>query len=89
MSYTLTVIPDMEALIGNIITRLLGDRGYRGHNAPPDYKFRVFISGQKRGVTPTSSVNCAAGPLSSRHRPSQSRAPHGPQLSLVPSRRCR
>ena len=23
-----------------------------------------------------------------RHRPSQSRAPHGPQLSLVPSRRC-
>jgi IS5 family transposase len=26
--------------------------GYRGHNAPPDYNFKVFISGQKRGVTP-------------------------------------
>ena len=27
-------------------------KGYRGHNAPPDHKFKVFISGQKRGVTP-------------------------------------
>src|SRR5437764_305654 len=39
-----TVIPEMEALIGNIIERLLGDKGYRGHNAPPEYKFRVFTS---------------------------------------------
>jgi hypothetical protein len=46
-----TVIPDMEALVGNTITRILADKGYRGHHAPPDYKFRVFISGQKRGVT--------------------------------------
>jgi hypothetical protein len=34
-------------------SRSLADKGYRGHNAPPDYKFRVFLSGQKRGVTPT------------------------------------
>src|SRR6201999_3158796 len=47
-----TVIPQMEAIVGNIIERLLADKGYRGHNAPPDYKFRVFISGQKRLVTP-------------------------------------
>src|SRR3989440_12492721 len=47
-----TVIPEMEALIGNIIERLVLDKGYRGHNAPPDYKFRVFISGQKRRGTP-------------------------------------
>jgi transposase, IS5 family len=47
-----TVIPDMEALVGNTIARILTDKGYRGHNAPPDYKFRVFISGQKQGVTP-------------------------------------
>ncbi len=32
--------------------RILADKGYRGHNSPPDYKFRVFLSGQKRGVTP-------------------------------------
>jgi transposase, IS5 family len=44
-----TVIPDMEVLVGSTIARILADKGYRGHNAPPDYKFRVFISGQKRG----------------------------------------
>ena len=38
----------MEALVGNTIERILADKGYRGHNAPPDYKFKVFISGQKR-----------------------------------------
>lgn len=46
------MIPNMEALSGNIIERLVLDKGYRGHNAPPEYKFRVFISGQKRQVTP-------------------------------------
>jgi len=25
--------------------------GYRGHNAPPEYKFRVYTSGQKRRLT--------------------------------------
>ena len=71
-----TVIPDMEALIGNIIDRLVLDKGYRGHNAPPDYKFRVFISGQKRGVTPKikrelrrrSAVEPVIGHLKSEHR---------------------
>ena len=47
-----TVIPAMEAMIGNTLDRLLTDAGYRGHNAPPDYKFRVFTAGQKRRVTP-------------------------------------
>ena len=47
-----TVIPDMETLVGNTIVRILADKGYRGHNAPPDYKFRVFTSGQKRRMTP-------------------------------------
>jgi transposase, IS5 family len=45
-------VTHVKALVGNTLQRLLGDKGYRGHNAPPDYKFRVFISGQKRGVTP-------------------------------------
>jgi transposase, IS5 family len=26
-------------------------RGYRGHNAPLDHRFRVYISGQRRRVT--------------------------------------
>ena len=71
-----TVIPDMEALVGNTIARILADKGYRGHNAPPDYKFRVFISGQKRGVTPKikremrrrSAVEPVIGHLKAEHR---------------------
>jgi hypothetical protein len=47
-----TVIPEIGALVGNTISRIFADKGYRGHIAPPDHKFRVFISGQKRGVTP-------------------------------------
>ncbi len=46
-----TVIPDMEAQLGANLTRIVADRGYRGHNAPPDYKFKVYISGQRRRVT--------------------------------------
>ena len=42
----------MEAPVANTLERILTDKSYRGHNAPPDYKFRVFISRQKRGVTP-------------------------------------
>ncbi|HTR15338.1 MAG TPA: IS5 family transposase [Roseiarcus sp.] len=71
-----TVIPEMEQLIGNVIDRLLGDKGYRGHNAPPEYKFRVFISGQKRRVTPKikrelrrrSAIEPVIGHLKSEHR---------------------
>jgi len=71
-----TVIPDMEKLVDNIIQRLLLDKGYRGHNAPPDYKFRVFISGQKRGVTPSikrtmrrrSAIEPVIGHLKAEHR---------------------
>jgi hypothetical protein len=39
-------------MIGNTIERLLADAGYRGHNAPTDYKFRIYTSGQKRRLTP-------------------------------------
>jgi transposase, IS5 family len=71
-----TVIPEMEALVGNTIERILADKGYRGHNAPPDYKFRVFTSGQKRRVTPKirrelrrrSAVEPVIGHLKSEHR---------------------
>jgi transposase, IS5 family len=71
-----TVIPEMEAMIGNTIERLLADKGYRGHNAPPDYRFRVFISGQKRRMTPKikrelrrrSAVEPVIGHLKDEHR---------------------
>jgi IS5 family transposase len=71
-----TVIPEMEAFIGNSIARILADKGYRGHNAPPHCKFRVFLSGQKRGVTPRikrelrrrSAVEPVIGHLKAEHR---------------------
>ena len=71
-----TVIPDMEALVGNTLKRAFVDKGYRGHNAPPNYKFRVFIAGQKRRVTPKikremrrrSAVEPVIGHLKSEHR---------------------
>jgi IS5 family transposase len=71
-----TVIPDIEALVGNTIQRAFVDKGYRGHNASPDYKFRVFIAGQKRRVTPKikremrrrSAVEPVIGHLKSEHR---------------------
>ena len=46
------VIPGIETLVGNVLERIFTDAGYRGHNAPPDYKFKVFTAGQKRRVTP-------------------------------------
>jgi transposase, IS5 family len=71
-----TVIPDIEALVGNTIQRAFTDKGYRGHNAPPDYKFRVVIAGQKRRVNPKikremrrrSAVEPVIGHLKSEHR---------------------
>jgi transposase, IS5 family len=35
-----------------VLDRCITDAGYRGHNAPPDHKFKVYTSGQKRRVTP-------------------------------------
>ena len=48
----------------------------RGHNAPPEHKFRVFISGRKRRVTPKikrelrrrSVAEPVIGHLKSEHR---------------------
>ena len=46
-----TVIPDIETQIGASLARIVADRGCRGHNAPPGHKMKVYVSGQKRGVT--------------------------------------
>jgi IS5 family transposase len=70
------VIPAMEQLIGNTIERLHADAGYRGHNAPPDYKFKIYTSKQKRRVTPQikremrrrSAVEPVIGHLKAEHR---------------------
>ena len=71
-----TVIPEMEATIGNKIERILADAGYRGHNAPQSHKFRVFTAGQKRRVTPAirrqmrrrSAIEPVIGHIKAEHR---------------------
>jgi IS5 family transposase len=45
-----TLAAQTERITGVAIERAYVDRGYRGHDAD---KARVFVSGQKRGVTPT------------------------------------
>jgi IS5 family transposase len=70
------VIPAIEQLVGHTIERLHADAGYRGHNAPPDYKFRIYTSKQKRRVTPQikremrrrSAVEPVIGHLKEEHR---------------------
>ena len=47
-----TIIPDLEKQIGVSLDRIIADAGYRGHNAPPTHKFKVYTTGQKRGLTP-------------------------------------
>ncbi|MDW6026675.1 IS5 family transposase [Mesorhizobium sp. BAC0120] len=71
-----TVIPDMQAMLGNTLERIYADKGYRGHNAPPDHRFRVFIAGQKRRMTPAikrqlrrrSAIEPVIGHLKAEHR---------------------
>ena len=66
----------MEALIGNTIERLLADAGYRGHNAPAEYKFRIYTSGQKRRLMPQikrelrrrAAIEPVIGHLKAEHR---------------------
>jgi len=36
-----TVIPAMQAIIANTLDRVIADAGYRGHNASPEYQFKV------------------------------------------------
>ncbi|MGZ5096347.1 MAG: IS5 family transposase [Burkholderiales bacterium] len=70
------IIPAIEQLVGNTIDRLHADAGYRGHNAPPDYKFKIYTSKQKRRVTPEikremrrrSAIEPVIGHLKHEHR---------------------
>lgn len=71
-----TVIPAIENTIGNEIARVLADAGYRGHNAPPAHKFRVFTAGQKRRMTPVikrelkrrAAIEPVIGHMKNEHR---------------------
>ena len=54
----------------------LTDAGYRGHNAPPSHRFKIYTAGQKRLVTPQikrefkrrAAVEPVIGHLKAKHR---------------------
>lgn len=70
------VIPGIEVQIGNSLSRIIADAGYRGHNAPEGYRFKVYTQGQKRRMTDQikrelkrrSAVEPVIGHLKSEHR---------------------
>ncbi len=88
-----TVLPEIEAQIGAPVTRVLADRGYRGHNAPPDMRFKVYIAGQKRGVTNAikrelrrrSAVEPVIGHAKADHRMGRNflKGPHGDAANAI------
>ncbi len=71
-----TVVPDIEQLIGINLQRLFADAGYKGHNAPQAHRFKVYIAGQKRGMTKEirrqmrrrSAIEPVIGHAKSEHR---------------------
>lgn len=78
------VIPDMQALIGNEIKKILADAGYKGHNAPGTHRFRVYTQGQKRGVSPAikkqmkrrAAIEPVIGHVKNEHRMGRNHLAH-------------
>src|SRR6266496_2560434 len=78
------VIPEIEAIVGNTLERVIADAGYRGHNAPADYKFRVYTSGQKRRLAAAieremkrrAAVEPVIGHLKAEHRMDRNHLAH-------------
>jgi hypothetical protein len=77
------VIPAIEQLISNTSERFHADAGYRGHNAPPDYKFKLPQSRNaratpqiKREMKRRSAVEPVIGHLKDEHRMSRNYLAH-------------
>lgn len=78
------VIPGIEELVGNVLDRIIADAGYRGHNAPPGHKLKVYIAGQKRRVTEQikrdfkrrSAIEPVIGHLKDDHRMGRNHLAH-------------
>ena len=70
------IIPEIETSIGASLTKIVADAGYRGHNAPKGKAFKVYVAGQRRGLTAAikrafrrrSAVEPVIGHLKSEHR---------------------
>ena len=71
-----TVMPDIEQTIGAELERVITDAGYKGHHAPKEKRLRVYVAGQKRGLSPgikralrrRAAVEPVIGHLKTEHR---------------------
>ena len=71
-----SVIPAIEQTIGAELERVITDAGYKGHHAPKEKRFRVYVAGQKRGLSPgikralrrRAAVEPVIGHLKTEHR---------------------
>jgi IS5 family transposase len=78
------VIPDLERTIGAELERIVTDAGYRGHHAPKEKRFQVYVAGQKRGLSPAikrafrrrSAVEPVIGHLKHEHRMGRNHLAH-------------
>jgi IS5 family transposase len=79
-----TVIPAIEAQVGATLTRIILDAGYKGHNAPPGHRLKVYTAGQKRGMTTEikrqmrrrSAIEPVIGHLKQDHRMGRNHLAH-------------
>ena len=79
-----SVIPAIEAQVGATLTRIIADAGYKGHNAPQSHRFKVYTSGQKRGMTDAiqremkrrAAVEPVIGHLKADHRMGRNHLAH-------------
>jgi transposase, IS5 family len=56
------VLPGIESTIGAGLERIVTHARYKGHNAPTHQRFKVYVAGQRRGLTaPIKRVPQALG----------------------------
>jgi IS5 family transposase len=87
------VIPDIERTIGAELDRMVTDAGYRGHNAPREKRFKIYVAGQKRGLSAAikrafrrrAAVEPTIGHLKNEHRMGRNRLAgrHGDAANAV------
>ena len=75
--HTLAIVnPAIEASVGASLATIVADAGYRGHNASREKAFKVYVAGQKRGLSAAikrafrrrSAVEPVIGHLKNEHR---------------------
>jgi transposase, IS5 family len=78
------VIPQIETTVGTDLARIVTDAGYKGHHAPQESRFRVYVTGRKRGLSAAikrafrrrAAVEPVIGHLKSEHRMGRNHLAH-------------